>query len=247
MKYSKSNRIRIGLLCKQPERVERFLKKNNFVSTVIVDNYSLDGNSRIDAIFVDELPEESGPNNLGNIPIIFLAKETSQAYQALKIGVVDMILAPYKQESFDDAILKIMNYLKGQFLEKLDQMKGSVAYPRIDGIYLQFRSIKNCIVTLDFRKITFCKADGNLTYIFVSGKRKGIGDFPISHLAKVLLDYGFVQIHRKYIVNPDFIEDLINSGQARRYVKLIGHEEILPIARRKWKDFKQIFEKRDHL
>ncbi len=247
MKYTKSNRIRIGLLCKQPERVERFLKKNNFVSTVILDDYSPDGNSRIDAIFVDELPEQSGPNNLGNIPIIFLAKETSQAYQALKMGVVDMILAPYKQESFDDAILKIMNYLKGQFLEKLEQVKDSVAYPRIDGIYLQFRSIKKGIVSVDFRKITVCEADGNLTYIYVLGSRKGIGDFPVSHLARVLLDYGFVQIHRKYLVNPDFIENLINLGQGRRHIKVVGHEEILPIARRKWKDFKQVFEKRDHL
>jgi len=247
MKYSLGDKLKVGLLCDNPHKIGQYLKSIAFAAPVTLDGCLAVDSLKVDVVFIDDVYMDWESVNQFDVPVIFLAKDKTYSYEALKFGVADMILQPYDQKDIEEAILKAMYYLRQRYLGKFEAEIAAEDYPRIVGVYFQFKSIKQSIISVDFRKIRFCVADGNLTYIMLNDHRKEVGNFTISHGEKVLQDFGFVKIHRKYVVNPTFVESVIDLGQGKRFLNIAGYDKELPISRRRWKEFKQVFGQEDHL
>jgi len=248
MKYSFGDKLKIGVWCEDAKQVIRHLNSMAFVVPIILTNPSAAELRSMDILFVGDAQVDW--NQLKHIrldiPIVLVGKDKADAYSALKFGAADMILKPFGQKEIEDAILKSMDVLKQRYLGNMKPVAEN-EYPRVEGLYFQFKSIRQTIVSVDLRKIRMCIADGNMTYVMLEDGRKEVGNYPISHSEQLLYDIGFIKIHRKYIVNPAFVEDVVDSGNGRRFLKMVGYDEKLPIARRRWKEFSRIFSQTDHL
>lgn len=246
MKYPFGEKLKVGILCKDFPVVVQYMDNIAFVLPYELRDLASAAILSLDIVIVEETYMDWGTqNNKLPIPIIILAKDKVCAFEALKYGVVDMLIKPCSQKHFENALLKAMERIKRHLTIHIEGDLLKSGYPRVKGVYFQFKSIRQKVVSVDFRKIRMCVADGNLTYIMLGKQRKEIGNFSISHCEALSQALGFVRIHRKFIVNLAFVESVDDSRSGIRSLKIFGYEEEMPIARRRWKDFCQIYNQFD--
>jgi len=241
MKPSATDRLKIGIFCTESDEAEQLLNRLSFVTLVKIKRFSIKSISKLDVIFVDARYFAIKSSKTIDTPVIFLAKNKSHAYDALKYGVIDMIIQPYQLEDFEKAILKAVEFLKLKHLRKVVKTNTNRTYPNIKGLFFECKGLKQNIVSLDFRKIRLFTADGHLTHILLENNRKEMGSFPLYHFESVALAHGFVRVHRKYLVNLAFVEKIVAAGNGKKSIRLKDSDMEIPIARRRWKVLHKLF------
>ncbi|OAG27097.1 LytR/AlgR family response regulator transcription factor [Thermodesulfatator autotrophicus] len=94
------------------------------------------------------------------------------------------------------------------------------------------------ILFLEVKEIEFFKAAGNYTELFCNEKTY-LCPLSLAKIEKFLDKNQFFRIHRSYIVNLAFIKRLLKEGS--RYFLLLKSRQILPVSKRKSKEFLNIF------
>lgn len=188
-----------------------------------------------DVMFLDiNMPDASGLKLAG-------------ALRTLKIPPCVVFVSAYSEFAIDAFEVKATDYLlKPVALPRLKKAIDSVQKQ----INLQKKAIKNKQITCEHRgkklylgldEVRYCLARDDYAYVD-SVKGKFFSPKSLSSLEKELDGCGFMRVHRSYLVNLTFAQELINkSGTCA--LKLKDVEETIPVSRRKVADLKKIINK----
>ncbi|MDM8533056.1 LytTR family DNA-binding domain-containing protein, partial [Clostridiaceae bacterium HSG29] len=169
--------------------------------------------------------------NLPKFPyIVFVTAYDEFAIKAFDLDVIDYILKPIDDERFSKCITKITKEF-----ENISIKKSINLHPNDEIITL----IKNNIlypIKKNQIKLAYIE-DRSLTVETVKGKFIITGT--LNEFEETLPKDIFLRIHRSYLINVNYIEEIIPWFNSTFKVKLIGCNMEIPVSRNQTQDFKR--------
>ena len=172
-----------------------------------------------------------------NCPVIFTTAYDEYALKAFKVNSIDYLLKPVEKEQLENALKKfhrvhvpkpnkhvfdkvlstLTSDYKSRFLIKVGEHIRSLSVAQIQSFYSMDKS----------------------TYVLTSENRNYDLDYTLDQIETLIDPSKFFRISRKFIINIDYINDIISYTNSRLKVKLQGEtgEEMI-VSREKVKDFK---------
>lgn len=193
------------------------------------------------AIFLDiNLGEIKGTTLAGVIRsqqpqagIIFVTAYQEYALQAFDLDAVDYILKPFDEKRVEKALQKLekRGYLKESAHREEEERMNRLAVNGGDRILL-----------LSFSEIVYVEANLRTCQIHTTDHKTYEEHITLSHLMEKLVEGNFYRIHKSYVVNLDYVEEIVpayNNGYAltMKYYK----SEELPISRGQIMKIRELF------
>ena len=181
-----------------------------------------------DLLFLDiQMPGKSGFDLLNEVnyhgKVIFVTAYDEYALRAFEVNALDYLMKPISPERFKKAINRL-NDQDNQDSLPLDQ---DLRYD--DRLFLL---MGKHMIFLKISTIVYIQAEGDYTQIFTSEGRKGLVLKSMKEWGKRLPDTHFCRIHRSYIVNLDFVEDIEKEYNYDFTVNLKNSDKSLVMSRR---------------
>ncbi len=171
-------------------------------------------------------------------PVIFTTAYDEYAIKAFKVNSIDYLLKPVEKEELVTAMNKFHEMhpatpdrlVVDKILQNLTKEYKSRFLVKV-GEHIKFFPVSEIQCFYSKEKYTF---------IFTAEKRNYDLDYPLDQIESLVNPSKFFRISRKYIVNIDFIQDIISYANSRLKVKLAGQtDEDLIVSREKVRDFKK--------
>ena len=163
---------------------------------------------RIDVIFLDiSMPKTSGMqlaealHKLKNPPaVVFVTAYSEYALEAFNVDAVDYLMKPVETDRLNQALDKVQSRVKPQ-----PQSHSSVE--RIPVV----KSGRKVLVPID--QIRYIEAKDDYSCIYTDDDRY-LSTISLAKLEQKLAPHGFFRVHRGYIVNLEYVEDVevVSSG-----------------------------------
>lgn len=155
------------------------------------------------------------------LPIIFLAGNEQDALQALTYQTVDYLMPHSRLSDIRRAFIKYTQW-KNLFMHYFlkETMPLTIQYPK--KIFVENGQKRR---VLDVSTILYLKAEGDYTRIHCVDNDQYLSSFGISELEKRLDPAQFIRIHRSYIINAEFINELYRDI-SKTYVLLKNEVEL---------------------
>jgi two-component system LytT family response regulator len=166
-------------------------------------------------VFLDiEMPGHSGlelldffDDNEVNFSIIFTTAYNHYAIQAFKLSAVDYLLKPIEPEELENAVKRFMKQeIKHDFKELKNNLNPNspsrIALPK-----------NNQIKFVDLNQIMYFRADGSYTHVHLADDSSITVCKTLKNIEDMVSIPGskFFRCHRSYLVNVDYITDMIKS------------------------------------
>lgn len=237
------------------EKLERYLNKHDESIEVLEKLQTVESSvrwlnenqSQVDLIFMDiQLIDGKSFEIFEKVkitkPIIFITAFDEYAIDAFKVNSIDYLLKPI---TFDDlkAALEKLNNLKKNF--------AGTASPNFDHIQLALNQLqKNYktrfmvklgehIKTITTDQVEFFYAEGRDVYLYTTENRKFIIDFKLEELENLLDPAKFYRANRSYIINIDYIKDVVVYSNSRLKIKPnLAYDKEIIVSRDKVNTFK---------
>ncbi len=170
-----------------------------------------------------------------NFEVIFITAYDHYAIKAIEFNCLSYILKPISIEKILNAVEKTKAILSNKAskdrinnLLALQQQKtitpqSKIALPTLEG--LEFIRV-NDIISLE--------ADSSYTWIFTVNKGKIISTRTLKEFEELLFDYNFIRVHRKYIINPSYIQKYIKGEGG---LVEMENRQTIPISKRRKNEF----------
>ncbi|MFY0600670.1 MAG: response regulator transcription factor [Cyclobacteriaceae bacterium] len=176
-----------------------------------------------------------------NTPIIFTTAYDEYALKAFKANSVDYLLKPIDPKELESAIKK--------FEETFHRPKELSSNPAIYNLIhsLQPKGKERFVVRVGEHLKAIPTGDIQLvfsqdrgTYIFTKEGRRYLIDFTVDRVAELLSKSDFFKVSRKFIVNLNFIKDIIAFTNSRLEI-IIDHfdEDQIIVSRERVNEFKE--------
>ena len=216
------------------KKIENMLKvmlDNNGVSFYEIDTY-LSGkdflhNNKIfeyDVIFLDiNMPEINGlevarkiRENRPDVLLVFITAFMDYALEGYKMEVIRFLLKDMLEEMLPECVETVIRKLSLQARKiKYNFMEGQKELP-VDSIYF---------IESQRHKLIFHVLDSKLVQYSLYGKLDDVGTD--------LLPYGFLRIHKSFLVNTKYIQNIVN------YKVQLNSGMILPVPRERFTKIKE--------
>ncbi|MGR3762782.1 LytR/AlgR family response regulator transcription factor [Rossellomorea sp. NS-SX7] len=163
--------------------------------------------------------------------IVFATAYPDYALKAFRVEAVDYLLKPFDEEQ----LARTMERLKKMVAEDPAEEKEA--------------KIKGKLAVQDEDKIIFIEPD-DILYIFreeretyiCTEKKKYTCRLPIKELEAKLVTYPFFRVHKSYLVQLPFVEELIPWGNGVYQLKVHGAKEKIPVSRNYVKELRERLE-----
>lgn len=169
-------------------------------------------------------------------PIIFTTAYDEYAIRAFKVNSIDYLLKPIEKDALDQALQKFksqfaVNNLEDKVERIINQINTKYKTRFFIKIGVRFKSIpiENICCFFVQERNTFLKTD--------AGKNFDLDD-SLDQLQKRVDPNLFFRINRNFLVNINYIDEII-SYSANRLKLIIKHNEDIIVSRDKVSDFKQ--------
>lgn len=194
-------------------------------------------NNEIDVIFLDiNMPGLDGIalgrilSNFKNKPkIIFTTAYKEYALEAFELNAFDYLLKPYDEKRIKTCIARLLD----EFCAR--EENSTEACCKINRLSL-WQGEK--LLVKSFDEILFVEACERESKVYISDGSILISKMCISKLESLLDANIFFKTHRSYIVNIDFIKEIIPWTNSTYMLKVLNSEKDIPVSRNKIKDFK---------
>jgi DNA-binding LytR/AlgR family response regulator len=170
----------------------------------------------VDVVFLDiQMPDLTGIEllqTLNHVPlVVFVTAYSEFAIESYEFAAVDYLLKPVRYARF----LKAM--------EKVRERLGKNEKPAKNVQKDSFLSIQDAGVLhrVNLKDITHIQSWGNYVRIFYNNQMK-LDRRTLSDLENELNEFGFIRVHKSYIVNVNYVQKMDGN-------KLIGETFELPI------------------
>lgn len=185
-------------------------------------------NQEVDLIFIDiEMPEISGlefVKTLETAPaIIFTTAYPQYAVEGFNLNAVDYLLKPIGLERFKQAIQKVHKELSIQ--------------AGLQPIENKFIFLKNGYKSekIDIQDIIFITGNKEYATYYTKSGRTYLKNERLKNLEKDYQPYGFIRIHKSYLINTRYIKKIFNNN-----VEIQG--ETIPIGRAYREQIRQLMQ-----
>lgn len=182
----------------------------------------------VDLIFIDiEMPEISGlefVKTLENAPaIIFTTAYPQYAVEGFNLNAVDYLLKPIGLERFKQAIQKVHKEISIQ--------------AGLQPIENKFIFLKNGYKSekIDIQDIIFIAGNKEYATYYTKSGRTYLKNERLKNLEKDYQSYGFIRIHKSYLINTRYIKKIFNNN-----VEIQG--ETIPIGRAYREQIRQLMQ-----
>jgi two-component system, LytTR family, response regulator LytT len=162
--------------------------------------------------------------------IVFATAYPDYAAKAFRVDAIDYLLKPYDEEQLKETIARLQKHLKPEVTIEKQSMKGKLAVQDEDKI-----------VYLQPKEIQYIYREERDTYICTSTK-KYISKSPIKELEAKLAGYNFFRVHKSYLVQLSYVNELIPWGNGVYQLKLSGVKEPIPVSRNYVKELRESVE-----
>lgn len=204
----------------------------------VADAIKIINSNRPDLAFLDvELPDGYGFDIIPKVEfkdfdVIFITAYSKYAMNAFECSALHYLLKPVTLESLTKALERYKHLASLKETEKkLDLLKNNLT-KSATRIMLPTGSGLD-IFELD--DIVRCEADDAYTVIYLKNKQYLIVTKHLNALEDVLSDYGFLRVHRKFIVNSKYIKKLKKSRKNPSLLLTDGAE--VPISESRYENF----------
>lgn len=179
-----------------------------------------------DLMFLDiQMPGATGlqlAEALGSLKyppaVIFVTAHSEHATDAFDVDAIDYLLKPVQTERLQKALVKAKKYLatntRGMQMERIPVEKGG----------------KKLLVSTD--KIRYIMAKDDYSYLHTSADRY-LSTVSLALLEEKLEPYNFYRVHRRYLVNLDFVEEVTPVSGGTLQLTICGEDEKVPVSRRR--------------
>lgn len=185
-------------------------------------------NQEVDLIFIDiEMPEISGlefVKTLETAPaIIFTTAYPQYAVEGFNLNAVDYLLKPIGLERFKQAIQKV---------HKEHSIQAGLQPIENKFIFLKngYKSEK-----IDIQDIIFIAGNKEYATYYTKSGRTYLKNERLKNLEKDYQPYGFIRIHKSYLINTRYIKKIFNNN-----VEIQG--ETIPIGRAYREQIRQLMQ-----
>lgn len=167
--------------------------------------------------------------NYANFKIIFITAFEEFALKAIKVSASDFLLKPIKPKDLIHSVNKIKNdsLIENQQLQidaLLDNFKNNNTEKKI------VLKTSERLKVVKIKEIVRAESDGSYAVFYLSDKSKIIVSKPLKEFDNILFDFGFLRVHKSYLVNIEYVDSYEKSGGG--YLKLIDGSQI-PVSVRK--------------
>lgn len=204
----------------------------------VQNSVNLINSEKPDLIFLDiELPDGYGFDvinqvNYRQFDVIFITAFNQYAVKAFEFAALHYLLKPVNLKSLTVALERFRHKVSLKELEKkLDVLENNISQ-KISRIMLPTGS---GMEVLDLDEIIRCEADDNYTVIYLKDKKYILITKNLSNMEKILSDNGFFRVHRKFIININYIKKFIKNKKNPTVILRDGAE--IPISEQRYNDF----------
>lgn len=185
---------------------------------------------------------------LKNPPLIaFVTMNKEMAVDAYEIGALDYIVKPIEQNRIEKTILRtksqiahrhyideLVNHkLKDRIDEMLDKFRNQEQYAR----KLPVRE-KGKIVLIKPEDIVFCESQGKKVFICTT-KEGFLSSYTLNELENRLDQSFFFRAHQAFIVNLNYIKEIINFGEGSYLLNLECSQKNIILSRSRAKRLRE--------
>jgi len=210
---------------------------------------------KVDLVFLDiTMPEMGGLETahklkqLKDLPLFaFITVKKDMAVKAYELGALDYIVKPIEQSRIEHTIERAKQQIAHQDI--IEEMVKSKLKERIDLILESYRDYeiysnklpvreKGKVSLLNQEDIIFCESQGKKVYIYTCD-----GGYPsnytLNELENRLRSSNFFRAHQAFIVNINFIKEIINFGEGSYLLHLENCAKDIILSRSKAKLLRQ--------
>ena len=178
--------------------------------------------------------------------IIFTTAYDEYALKAFKLNSIDYLLKPIDDEELQNAIEKYQKFSKKENKVQFDieQIKNLLGNP-LEKKYKKRFTIKvgQHLKIVNTSTVECFYSENKATFLHTSKGKNYILDETLEQIEEQLDPGKYFRVSRKFIVNIDFIKDIISYTNSRLQVKLDHFNELeIIVSREKVKEFKQWLE-----
>ncbi|MGF3104360.1 LytR/AlgR family response regulator transcription factor [Rossellomorea sp. DUT-2] len=192
-----------------------------------------------DVLFLDiEMPGMSGVDlaealqKMKHKPeIVFATAYPDYALKAFRVEAVDYLLKPFEEDQLAQTIERLKNLLKVGMKEQSES-------PSMGKLAVQD---EDKIVFISPKDILYIFREERETFICTK-KKKYTCRLPIKELESKLSTYPFFRVHKSYLVQLPFVEELIPWGSGVYQLKVHGADEAIPVSRNYVKELRERLE-----
>ena len=179
-----------------------------------------------------------------NVPVVFATAYDEYALKAFEANAMDYILKPISEERLQKTLKNVKRLLKGSMASgksshKIED-KDTNALNRITKNLLVAEK-NGRVVLVDISSIIYISTEYTGTYI-ITYKDKLFTHMTLKELENRLSPFSFFRTHRSYLVNFNYVSELVSSlsGTYTLRLKDKDHTEI-PVSRIQTRKLKKIF------
>lgn len=188
------------------EIISGFINRSNLLELVGVfynalEAFSFLEKTSVDLIFLDiRMPDISGIDFYKKLsvrtPVIFTTAYPDFAVEGFELDIIDYLLKPYSYERFERSINKLLLGIdRSQDLGKSKFINLKSGYD---------------ILRLNIYDITYVASYGNYARIF-RNEGEVLANYTLKDILLLLGTDLFIQVHRSYLVNKNYIQKLTSS------------------------------------
>lgn len=203
-----------------------------------LEAYLICQDKKVDLVFLDiKKPEVDGLetafklNQLKDKPLIaFVTQFRELAVEAYEMGIIDYILKPIEQSRIEKTINRVKyliahkelidEIVKVKLKERIDFMLERYKNHEIYSNKLPVRE-KGKITLLNQEDIVYCESQGKK--VFLATKDEGyLSSYTLNELEHRLDSTIFFRAHQAFIVNLNYVKEIINFGEGS-YILNLNH------------------------
>ncbi|HHV16119.1 MAG TPA: response regulator transcription factor [Gelria sp.] len=209
----------------------------------------------VDLVFLDiNMPEMDGLETarklkqLKNVPLFaFITINKDLAVDAFELEALDYIVKPIEQNRIELTIERARQHLGDQ--EIMEEMINTSVKERINFILDRYNNYglysdklpvreKGKISLLNQNDIVFCESQGKKVYICTYNEGF-LSNYTLNELEKRLNSINFFRAHQAYIVNLNYITEILNLGDSSYVLHLENCDKDIILSRSKAKLLRQ--------
>ncbi len=163
--------------------------------------------------------------------IVFTTAYKQYAAEAFELEAFDYLLKPYTEERISRCISKLLlDYCSEE----------SVANSSV----CQYNKITlwagNKMVVVEMNQILFVEACERESKVFINDNKVLMSKLAISKFEQILPKENFFKSHRSYIVNVEYIKEIIPWSNSTYMLRIGKSKRNIPVSRNKLKEFRKI-------
>jgi len=223
------SREKIRILTESNNQLEIIGEAKNFSEAKTIIN-----KLNPELLFLDiNMPGKSGIELISalgeNAPfVIFTTAHSDYAAEAFNLNAVHYLLKPFDQQKFNDAVdrakERIFAKRSGNIFNKIKEVINSeskeIKYS--DRIPVK---VQDKIVLVPLSEIYFIEADKNYAVINLKEKHYRMRT-TLNELSESLKPDLFIQVHKSYIINKNFVQELEPTFNQEYIIKLVTNKKI---------------------